>query len=148
MKRPMAVWLLVFLLVFLALGGLYGGIAMLADPSGQALQMQDVLQFLPVPNYILPGLFLTIVMGLAPLLLAYGLVTRPTWRWAHTLSAWSNQHWAWTGSVLVAAGLLLWLTIQAFLIGFRWPIQYVTLANGALILFVALLPGLRTFYRL
>ena len=35
-RRPAAIWLLLSLLAFLAFGGLYGGLAMLADPSGQA----------------------------------------------------------------------------------------------------------------
>ena len=48
MKRPITVWLLVFSLVFLALGGLYGGIAMLSDPSGNLLQMSEVLPLLHV----------------------------------------------------------------------------------------------------
>jgi len=33
-QRPVAFWFLVVSLVFLGFGGLYGGIAMLADPSG------------------------------------------------------------------------------------------------------------------
>ena len=81
MKRPFVLWILVFWLLFLALGGLYGGIAMLLDPSGDSLQITDVLPLLPVPNYVLPGLFLLFAMGLAPLLLIYALLARPTWPW-------------------------------------------------------------------
>jgi hypothetical protein len=69
MKRPVALWLLVLSLVFLALGGMYGGIAMLTDPSGNSLQMAEILPLLPVPDYTLPGLFLLFVMGVAPLFL-------------------------------------------------------------------------------
>ena len=54
MKRPIALWILVFWLIFLALGGLYGGIAMLLDPSGGLLQMTEVISLLPVSNYFLP----------------------------------------------------------------------------------------------
>jgi hypothetical protein len=42
--------------------------------------------------------------------------------------------------------LAVWLVVQAFLIGFRWPIQYVTAANGLAILLLALLPAVRRRY--
>ncbi|RJP52516.1 MAG: hypothetical protein C4583_06760 [Anaerolineaceae bacterium] len=148
MKRPFALWLLIFFLVFLALGGLYGGIAMLADPSGGLIQMAEVLPLLHVPSYFLPGLFLLFVMGLAPLLLTFGLLARPEWKWAASLARWSGHHWSWTGTVALGIVLLVWLTIQAALIGFRWPIQYVTLTNGILILLFALVPSVQKYYLL
>jgi hypothetical protein len=148
MKRPIAVWLLAGLLVFLALGGMYGGILMLLDPSGRALQMDGVLPRLPVADYVLPGLFLIGVMGALPALLAYGVVRRPVWRWADRLAAWSEHSWAWTGSLALGIVLLGWLAFQALFIGFGWPIQSVTLINGLLIIAAALLPGNRRHFRL
>ena len=147
MKRPPFLWLLVFLLVFLSLGGFYGGILMLSDPSGKALQMDEVLLLLPVSDYFLPGLFLLSVMGIFPLLLIYGLIRYPTWRWVNRFSSWSKHYWAWTGSILVGVVLIIWLAIQALLIGFQWPIQYVTLVNGILIILVALFPSIQNHFK-
>ena len=147
MKRPAILWLLVFLLVFLALGGFYGGISMLVDPSGRMLQMDGVLPLLPVPDYFLPGLFLLFVMGLFPILLTYGLIKQPVWSWADSLSAWSGHYWAWTGSVGVGVVLVLWLAVQAILIGFQWPIQYITLVNGVLIILVAVIPNVQKYFK-
>jgi len=146
MKRPFALWLLIFFLIFLALGGLYGGIAMLTDPSGGSLQMTEVLPLLPVPDYTLPGLFLLFVMGLAPLFLTYALLARPNWAWAESISRWSHHHWAWTGTVALGLVLALWLIVEGVMIGFQWPIQYVTAVNGILILLFALVPSVRKFY--
>lgn len=50
MKRPYTLYLLLFFLLFLAFGGLYGGIAMLLDPGGALLAMGDLLPLLPVSN--------------------------------------------------------------------------------------------------
>jgi len=147
MKRPFGVWLLVASLVFLALGGLYGGIAMLADPSGGLLQMGDVLPLLHIPNFILPGLFLLFVMGLAPILLTYGLLTRPQWPWLDRLFRCSGHHWSWTGSMIVGVVLVIWLAVQGIMIGFKWPVQYVTAVIGVLIILFALIPSVRRFYR-
>ena len=147
MKRPAILWLLVFLLVFLALGGLYGGISMLVDPSGRMLQMDGVLPLLPVPDYFLPGLFLLFVMGLFPILLTYGLIKQPVWSWVDSLSTWCGHYWAWTGSVGVGVVLVLWLAVQAILIGFQWPIQYITLVNGVLIILVAVIPSVQKYFK-
>ena len=146
MKRPFVLWILIFFLVFLALGGLYGGIAMLTDPSGNLLQMAEILPMLPVPDYTLPGLFLLFVMGIAPLFLTFGLLARPNWAWATSLSRWSNHHWSWAGTVVLGIILVLWLIIEAIMIGFEWPIQYVTAVNGILILLLALVPSVRKYY--
>jgi hypothetical protein len=146
MKRPGIVWLLVFLLTFLAFGGIYGGIAMLSDPTGSILQMQEVLPLLPVSNYVLPGFFLLTLMGILPLFIAYGLIVQPEWRWAETISTWSKHHWAWAGTIAIGMVLLIWLGVQGVLIGFQWPIQYATLLNGLLLLLVAVIPGVRKHY--
>ncbi len=146
MRRPAALYLLVFFLVFLAAGGLYGGVAMLLDPSGGALQMTEVLPSLPVPDYTLPGLFLLVVMGVTPLLLAYGLLARPAWAWAAPLSRAGHHHWAWSGALVLGLVLGVWLVVQGLLIGLRWPIQYVTAANGVAIVALALVPEVRRWY--
>jgi hypothetical protein len=129
MKRPFTLWLLIFFLLFLAFGGLYGGLAMLLDPSGRSLQMDEILPLLPVADYRLPGLFLLVVMGLGPIGLAYGLLTR--------------RRWAWPGTLVLGAVLAVWLIVQGVLVGFQWPIQYVTAVNGLLIIGLALTPGVK-----
>ena len=147
MKRPIALWILVFWLVFLAFGGLYGGIAMLLDPSGGSLQMTEVLSLLPVLNYVLPGLFLLFIMGILPLFLIYGLLVRPNWSWLDSFFRQTNYYWAWTGTVILGVILAIWLIIEGVLIGFKWAIQYVTAVNGLFILFFVLFPSVRKFYK-
>jgi hypothetical protein len=146
MKHSLILWLLIFALLFLALGGLYGGIAMLADPTGRSLQVNEILPLLPVTDFIFPGLFLLFVMGLGPLILIYGLLARPNWNWADKLSRWSGHYWSWTGTLVLGLLLAGWLGVQGLLIGFKWPIQYVTAVNGFLIILLALAPGIRKLY--
>lgn len=147
MKRPIALWILVFWLVLLAVGGLYGGVAMLLDPSGGLLQMTDVLSLLPVSNYILPGLFLLFIMGVLPIFLIYGLITRPQWSWLDALFHHVPYYWAWTGTVVVGVLLSIWLIVEGVLIGFKWTIQYVTAVNGLCILLFVFCPSVKTFYK-
>jgi hypothetical protein len=143
MGRRIALWALVASVLFLALGGLYGGLSMLRDPSGVSLGLDGVLPRLPFDTYVLPGLFLVVVMGLLPLALAYGLLARPTWRWAVAIARLTGHHWAWTGAFVLGAVLVLWLAVQAWMIGFAWPIQFVTAGNAVAIVVFALLPAVR-----
>jgi hypothetical protein len=143
MVRRLALSALVASLLFLAFGGLYGGVEMLRDPGGGSLGMDVVLPQLPVTDFVLPGLFLLAVMGLTPMALAYGLVARPVWGWADALVRWSGHHWAWTGTLALGLVLGAWLALQAAMIGFAWPIQYVTAANAVAIVVLAVLPAVR-----
>ncbi len=97
-------------------------------------------------DYILPGIFLLVVMGLAPLLLTYGLLARLKWRWAERLSRSSEHHWAWTGTLGLSVTLVVWLIVQELLIGFKWKIQHITTVKGFLIILLVLVPGVRKFY--
>ena len=146
MQRPKVVWLLIVSLVFLGLGGLYGGFSMLADPSGHLLQVNEILPYLPVSSFVLPGLFLVFVMGLSPMVLACALFTRSHWRWAERIARGSGYHWAWSGTLILGAVLMVWLLVQGLLIGFGWPIQYITAGNGVLIILLSLMPGVRKYY--
>ena len=143
MVRRLALSALVVSLLFLAFGGIYGGVEMLRDPTGGSLGMDVVLPQLPVTNFVLPGIFLLTVMGLAPIALAYGLLARPAWGWASALSRWSGHHWAWTGTLALGLGLGVWLAVQGWMIGFAWPIQFVTAGNGVAIVALAMLPVVR-----
>ena len=138
-----ALWGLIAALAFLALGGFYGGIAMLSDPSGAALGMDTVLPLLPVADYTLPGVFLVLVMGVAPLLAAFGLLVRPRWARTDAVERLSGHSLAWTAALALGLVLTVWLVVQGALIGFRWPIQYVTAVNAALILALTLAPSVR-----
>lgn len=120
---------------------------MLLDPSGRSLEMDAVLPLLPVPDYTLPGLFLLLVMGTGSLGLVYGLLVRPHWRWTEAITRWSGYHWAWTGTLGLGVVLCIWLIVQGMLIGFKWPIQFVTAVNGLVIILLALLPGVRSLFK-
>lgn len=148
MKRPVMLWPLIAVLVFLSLGGFSGAIPMLTDPAaGGYLQFEELLPLLPVPNFILPGLFLLSFMGLFPLLLVYGLIVRPAWSWVDRLIRWSKHHWAWTGCIILVAVIAIWLGYEGWLVGW-WPITIITAVLGGLILLIAILPSVRKYYEL
>jgi hypothetical protein len=139
-------WPLIFVLLFLALGGFSGGIPMLTDPAnGGYLQFAELLPLLPVSNLILPGLFLLVVMGLLPLLLTYALIARPTWSGVDRFFQWSKHYWAWTTTLIFVVIIALWLAVEGWLVGW-WPITYATAVIGFVILLLAMTPSVRKFF--
>lgn len=134
MKPAISRNILLALLVLLGLGGLGSGAVMLADPSGALMGLPTtLLDGLPISNFVLPALFLSGVMGVAPLVIAYGLWRRLPWSWAATLTQ---------GVVLI-----LWIILQFVLWGAPIAIQWVYLAWGMVIVALCFAPGLRAQIR-
>lgn len=99
------------------------------DPTGKALGMApEVLHLLPIGNFWLPGLFILLVFGIAPLVNASWLL------YAYVKDASANNHSI--DSPLKAAfiiGLVLigWMMGQFVLIGYMHPVQLFTTFLGA-----------------
>jgi hypothetical protein len=64
-KRPLALWLLMLLLLFQGISATPSGFLLVLDPTGGRMQMPlEMLAGSPFPNYLIPGLILSIVLGL------------------------------------------------------------------------------------
>ena len=129
-RRPAAVWVLFADLVILGIGGLYGGILFLIDPSGARMGVPlSLLDGLPLRDFLLPGVFLLLMMGLAPLALSVAV-----WR------RWSR---AWQATVVLGIVLMIWLVGEFALWGYQAPIQIVTGMLCVILLGACLLPSVR-----
>lgn len=141
-KHPPTIWALIGLLIVLGLGGIYGGISFIADPTGGAIQIpQSYLQGLPISDYLLPGIFLLTLFGFFPLILAYGLWKKPMW-----LSFFARDYMAWIATVMLSIGLMAWMFVQAGIIGIQYPIQIIVIVIAVAIFILALLPQTRDYY--
>ena len=139
---------LLFLLGFLGLGALGGGGALSISPSGRLLGMPlALLAHSPFRSFLVPGLILFTVLGVAPCLLVVALLKKPASPLAERLNFCPDMHWAWTGSLYVAFALIGWLQIEMMMLNaVSWlHTFYMFLAVG--ILFVALLPRVRDLYK-
>lgn len=115
------------LMLFQGVSGLYGGAALVLDPTGRSLGLPlAYLEGTPFGDYLLPGLVLLFVLGLFPCLVFAG--------WLR------GYAWATGASVLVGAALVAWILIQIALIGYqsRPPLQLIYGLAGAGILVLAL----------
>ena len=70
--KPIRLYLLVLLLAFQSLGGLFGGISLVAFPSGAIMQMPlSMLEGSPFSDFLSPGLILLLILGIFPGILTY-----------------------------------------------------------------------------
>jgi hypothetical protein len=117
-----------FLLIalgFLGISSLAGGSGLLVDPSGQALGLPvELLEGSVFPDYLVPGLVLFFVLGVAPLVVAWGL--------------WRRTSWSRLAVPLVGLALMIWIGVQIVVIGYAGdpPLQLAYLLLGLSILVV------------
>jgi uncharacterized membrane protein len=132
--RPIVVSILMILLVFLGLGGIGGGLSMLADPSGDLVGLPLVLlESVSVQNFLLPGMFLLVIMGILPLVAVYGL--------------WKGKQTAWIATIGLSILLILWICFQIYLWGAPIAIQIVYLMLGVVMLGLCFVPSVRSYFR-
>src|SRR4051794_23526176 len=124
-SRPASLVFLMGCLVFLIAGGWAGGLNFILDPSGASFGMDPaVIQKLFVPDYRLPGIFLLVMFGLAPLPVLAALWTRPDWNQLKTFSRRFHEHWSWLLALALSLILIGWLAFEVALMGSIAPIQW------------------------
>ena len=69
------------MLLFLALGGIYGGIILILDPSGSQMGWTtDLLHGTPFSSFKIPGIILFLFNGLLPaVIFVVGFLNNPGW---------------------------------------------------------------------
>lgn len=124
-ERPRYAWIAVAVQLFTALSAIPVGLAFVLDPSGRAMQLpQGWIEATPFGSYLLPGLYLFAMNGLA-MVLAAGLIV--------------IRHWAapWLTAVL-GVGLIVWIVVQLLVMPETMWLQWLFLVAGIVLGFVAL----------
>ena len=139
---------LIILLGFLGLGAIYGGGTLIISPSGELLGMPlSLLEHSPFNSFLVPGIILFSVLGIAPCLLIIALLKKPEKKFAERLNFFKDMHWSWSYSIYTGFALIIWIQIEMlFLQAVEWiHVFYVFLAVA--IIFVVLLPQVRILYK-
>jgi hypothetical protein len=113
--------------VFLGLGALAGGSALVLGPRGEIIPLSlSALKGSPFETYSMPGLILFVVLGLGPLMAA--------------VLVWLRHPLAPIAAIGVGVALLAWLTVEIVIIGYTNdpPLQSFYLLLGAAITVVGL----------
>jgi len=120
---------------------------LIVSPSGDLLKMPlSLIEKSPFRSYLIPGIILFSVLGLAPSLLVFALIKKPKWIFAEQINFFKDMHWSWTFSIYAGFALIIWLQLEMqFLQSVYWVHTFYMFLAIAII-FVALLPQIRNQY--
>lgn len=142
-------FLLIAIMIILAISGLAGGLNLIVDSSGESLQLSTfLLESTIFNNFLIPGFILLTFLGIFPIIVAYGLITKSKSKVANKINLYKKRHWAWTYSLYCGIILILWIDIQVMLIGGGYTLQTVYAILGVLIIILTLSPEVMRFYKL
>lgn len=128
--RPRLLWVLVGSLALLGVRGLAGGGQFILVPSGDVVGVSTtVLEPTPVNDFLLPGLFLFVALGIVPLVVADGL--------------YRGQRWARTGAIAVGVLLTGWAILEGLVLGVGARLQPLNLVYGIGLVVLAASPAVR-----
>lgn len=141
--------ILIFLLLFLGLSALGGGSLLIISPSGKLIGglPLSILDHSPFSNFLIPGIILFLILGLSPLLLAVALIKKPANRVAEYFNLFKDMYWGWSFSIYVAFALIIWIQVETIFVQSVGWLQTFYMLYAIPIIFVALLPQVRTLYK-
>jgi len=140
-KNHILYYFLCFLLLFLGLNAIMGGLLLMMKPDGSLMGMTlDWLQNAPFKNYFIPGLILFSTLGLFTLFTLAGLVFKMDQKWYNLLNVYKDRFWAWTYSLYIGIIAIIWITVQLVMTQYFW-IQPVIIFNGVLIIISVMHPA-------
>jgi len=115
MKRSKPTYILIFLIAFQVISAIPAGLMLIIDPSGENLGLPIILlNQSPFDNFLIPGLFLFFILGLVPLLILYGLITKKELKFFQKINIHKNYHWSWAFSYYFGLILVMWINMQLF----------------------------------
>jgi len=139
---------LIFLVAFLGLGAVFGGGILIISPGGELFGMPlSMLENSPFSSFLIPGIILFLVLGLIPMLLVFALLKKPANKWAEQLNFFYDMHWSWTFTIYVAFALIGWIQIEMLFLGGAHWLQTFYMFLAVAIIFIALLPQVRSLYK-
>ena len=140
--------ILIFLLGFLSIGALFGGIVFIFKPDGSMYGIPtDILKGSPFKDFLIPGIILLVTFGLIPVYIIYALIRKPENRFLQKLNLLYDHHFAWTFTIYIGLGLIIWINIQTLIINAVDLLHTIYSSLGILIVCIALLPKTRIGFK-
>lgn len=146
-SRPVTLNILIFLLVFIGVAALISGPMLFLAPDGHLMQWSvNMLKETPFSNFLIPGIILFLFNGVFPVLVSYGLLRQPAWRWPEAINIFKKYHWSWTASWAAGVIILIWILVETLLLGYISVLQPLITVIGIAIITLTLLPNIRRRY--
>jgi hypothetical protein len=147
MKRPFETWILYLLLMLLSANAFYGGISLILAPDGSLLGMNTGwLEKSPFSSFLVPGILLTLFMGIFPLVALFGLLTKNQNPFFHILNIYPENHWGWTYSLYCGITTIFWIIVQQMLTEY-FILQPIIAGVGLFIIIFTLMPRVQKYFQ-
>lgn len=144
-------------ILFVSIEALLGGAALIIQPQGNIMHLPIyLLKDSPFANYLIPGLFLFLFLGLFPLAVFFGLWHQPrvfkikafdVSQFMEYLNFDKRHYWAWAGACYTGFLLIFWINFQIMFMGYFTIMQMFYSFFGAFILFLAIQPRIKKRYK-
>ena len=134
-KKTFSIYLLIIFVLLEGISGLYGGIALIIDPSGGQIGLpSNWLEGSPFKNYLIPGIILLTVLGVFPLITTMGLI--------------NGTRKALISSRLIGYALVIWIAVEILIIGYQPdpPLQLIYGIEGIIILLLGYSTSVTNYY--
>jgi len=146
-NRPWQWWLLIIILIVHSLNALGGGLVMVIAPDGSILQVStEMLADSPFTNFLIPGLILMLVLGLFPVLILYGLISRREISLLEKINLYPEKHWSWTFALYLCIITLIWIFIELLMLQSFDPLMSLVGLWSIVILILLMTPGIMRYY--
>ena len=146
MKRwyqKLLISLLVTSIGFVGVSACFSGPLLIIDPSGKLIQFpEDTLDDTPFTSYLIPGIFLTFVIGLYPVLVTIWLLFPKV---LHVSLKGSMQP-RWYAAMSVGIAIMIFIIVQLIFIPEKMFLQDIYLLTGLLICTVCLSPAIVKYF--
>ena len=140
--------MLIALMTLLGLGAVYGGGLLVISPYGDWLGVPiSLLDESPFHSFFIPGLILFLVLGVAPLLVAWALKSKFENKLLQSLNFFKDMHWAWSYTIYISFALIIWIQMQMVFLNTVYWVHTLYMFWAVVMLFIALLPQVRRIYR-
>ncbi len=136
-------------MAFQAVGAIGGGLALVIRPSGSLMQMPlSMLEHSPFPNFLIPGLFLLIVLGLLPAFTCYALLKKPRCAFLTRINPEKEVHWAWSLAFFIGIVLILWIDLEVMFLREVALLHLIYALLGVTIVVVTVWPSTRKYFKI
>jgi uncharacterized membrane protein len=117
--------LAIILLLMNGVSACYGGWKLIADPSGESMQMPlDLLAHAPFSSFVIPGIILFVTNGISSLIVTYAVITRTRF----------YELFIFGQGCLLSA----WIIIQVLMIRVYHPLQLVYFLVGVSLIVIGI----------
>jgi len=148
MKSKTSLYILIFLLGFLALGAIFGGGALAISRSGELLYMPlFILGSSPFNDFFIPGIILLSILGILPAILIFALLKKPKCKICESVNFFSDMHWAWSFCIYIAFALIIWIQVEMIFLNFVMWLRTFYMFYAIVLILVTLLPQIRNKYK-